>query len=346
MKMRCWRRSRARLRSSRANLRRRGPSCPTWSCTRWLSTWRPQSSLSWRPEGPSKAMGIRCCAWTGSRVRGGWWPPLRLGRWWCGIPSLLTGSVQSRWPASRWWCVHTPWRDMSLHAVVWIISVPCIYWRLTKWKHGCQKEVCCYAHRLSVCLQLHQLRCADPEGQRRQHKCPEERREQAAAAELSMGMGARALFGPGPLRDLDHPLVQGMWQECRWVGPVTWTVRAGLSNTRIWHHQCHTNLGGDAFASGSDVAVCYLYHLWAASKVDFSLSVSCWIQRLYHQRLGCPQGVPVTSCLNMKTMLVLYVFPLMGLPLAQDHEIIPSESGVDHSGHRYLGVEFEIITCK
>ena len=79
---------------------------------------------------------------------------------------------------------------------------------------------------------------------------------------------------------------------------------------------------------------------------DFSLSVSCWIQRLYHQRLGCPQGVPVTSCLNMKTMLVLYVFPLMGLPLAQDHEIIPSESGVDHSAYRYLRVEFEIITCK
>ena len=102
----------------------------------------------------------------------------------------------------------------------------------------------------------------------------------------------------------------------------------------------------DAFASGSDVAVFCLYRLWAASSMDFSLSVSCWIQRLYHQRLGCPQGVPVTSCLNMKTMLVLYVFLLMGLPFAQDHEIIPSESGVDHSAHRYLGVEFEIITCK
>lgn len=55
---------------------------------------------------------------------------------------------------------------------------------------------------------------------------------------------------------------------------------------------------------------------------------------------------PVTSCLNMKTMLVLYEFPLMALPFAQDHEIIPSESGLDHSAHRYLGIEFEIITCK
>ena len=53
-----------------------------------------------------------------------------------------------------------------------------------------------------------------------------------------------------------------------------------------------TNLGGDAFASGSDDTVCCLCRLWAASSVDFSLSVSCWIQRLYHQRLGCPQGVP------------------------------------------------------
>ena len=58
------------------------------------------------------------------------------------------------------------------------------------------------------------------------------------------------------------------------------------------------------------------------------------------------KGSPVTSCLNMKTMLILYEFPLMGLPFAQDHEIIPSESGLDHSAHRYLGKEFEIITCK
>ena len=39
----------------------------------------------------------------------------------------------------------------------------------------------------------------------------------------------------------------------------------------------------------------------------------------------------------LKTMLILYEFPLMGLPFAQDHEIIPSESGLDHSAHRYLG---------
>ena len=31
------------------------------------------------------------------------------------------------------------------------------------------------------------------------------------------------------------------------------------------------------------------------------------------------------SCLDMKTVLVLYEFPLMGLPFAQDHGIIPSE---------------------
>lgn len=58
------------------------------------------------------------------------------------------------------------------------------------------------------------------------------------------------------------------------------------------------------------------------------------------------KGSPVNFYLHMKTMLVLYVFPLMGLPFAQDHEIIPSESGLDHSAHRFLGVEFEIITCK
>ena len=58
------------------------------------------------------------------------------------------------------------------------------------------------------------------------------------------------------------------------------------------------------------------------------------------------RGLESPSCLDMKTVLVLYEFPLMGLPFAQDHEIIPSESGLGHSAHRYLGKKFEIITCE
>lgn len=37
------------------------------------------------------------------------------------------------------------------------------------------------------------------------------------------------------------------------------------------------------------------------------------------------RGLESPSCLDMKTVLVLYEFPLMGLPFAQDHGIIPSE---------------------
>lgn len=37
------------------------------------------------------------------------------------------------------------------------------------------------------------------------------------------------------------------------------------------------------------------------------------------------------SCSDMKTVLVLYEFPLMGLLFAQDHGIIHSGSGLNHS---------------
>uniref|UniRef100_A0A8B9YA56 G protein subunit beta 5 n=1 Tax=Bos mutus grunniens TaxID=30521 RepID=A0A8B9YA56_BOSMU len=58
------------------------------------------------------------------------------------------------------------------------------------------------------------------------------------------------------------------------------------------------------------------------------------------------RGLESPSCLDMKTVLVLYEFPLMGLPFAQDHGIIPSESGLNHSAHGHLKIEPELITCK
>lgn len=51
-----------------------GTDCSlSFQCTRWPSGWKLWGSLSWRPGGPSKAMGTRFSAWTGAKTREGSW---------------------------------------------------------------------------------------------------------------------------------------------------------------------------------------------------------------------------------------------------------------------------------
>uniref|UniRef100_A0AC11E0F7 G protein subunit beta 5 n=1 Tax=Ovis aries TaxID=9940 RepID=A0AC11E0F7_SHEEP len=118
---------------------------------------------------------------------------------------------------------------------------------------------------------------------------------------------------------------------------MVWDMRSGQCVQAFETHESDINSvryypSGDAFASGSDdatVACCLLDTMIIPSMSGMS-----------------SRGLESPSCLDMKTVLVLYEFPLMGLPFAQDHGIIPSESGLNHSAHRQLRIESEIITCK
>uniref|UniRef100_A0A2I3MX72 G protein subunit beta 5 n=1 Tax=Papio anubis TaxID=9555 RepID=A0A2I3MX72_PAPAN len=102
---------------------------------------------------------------------------------------------------------------------------------------------------------------------------------------------------------------------------MVWDMRSGQCVQAFETHESDINSvryypSGDAFASGSDdatVACCLL---------DTMITLST--SGMFSKGPGSP------SCLAMKTALALYEFRLMGLLSAQDHGIIPSESGPNH----------------
>ena len=176
--------------------------------------------------------------------------------------------------------------------------------------------------------------------------CAVESGEQAAAAVLFMGMGPTYSVWTWPPQRHGTPCLRDVTRSPLGGTCSLDSVCRPFKHKNLTSTVSGTNLGGDAFASGSDdVCVASIASgqlpAWTSPSVypaghnDYTINI--W---------DVLKGSPVTSCLNMKTMLILYEFPLMGLPFAQDHEIIPSESGLDHSAHRYLGKKFEIITCE
>ena len=185
------------------------------------------------------------------------------------------------------------WHFFLSLLVVWIINVLCIHWHLTKMKTWlpkrslllCKPTICQLAASPTlICRFWRPVATA---------RVPVEHGEQAAAAVLFMGMRLTCFVWTWPPQRPGTPFcLEDVTRKPLGGTCALDSVCRPFKHKNLTSTVSDTNLGGDAFVSGSDDAVCCLYSLWAASSLDFFLSVSCWIQWLYHQSLGCPQGVP------------------------------------------------------
>lgn len=209
----------------------------------------------------SQAKGTRFCAWTGSRIRGGWWPP---AGWEGGsvgdsftTNKECTNAMNCKWVVAcayallgrvtacggldnKCFCVST---DVSIKMKTWLPKEVCWLCTPTICQLAASPTLMCRFWRGLVAL----------------HRVLWNMESRQLLQCFLWACDWRALFGPG-LRRLQHLFVGKMWQVGQ-AGSLLAVCAGSFKHKNLTSTVSDINLGGDAFVSGSTWCCVFAYSL-------------------------------------------------------------------------------------